>query len=259
MRNLRFVISLALACAAPPALAAPRILEVQGQVQDPAQQQVQEKAQEQGNAPAQEQAPAPAQEKAPAQPQGEPQVPAAAPERPNEQAAEPAKPPGQRPPVRAQYPTEQETTAPSRFSFRRVDDGILRLDSTSGQIAFCSSHTVGWTCQAVPEDRAALEKEIGRLQGEVSDLQNKIAGLQAEIANLRAVPPVPPRPPADVTPPADKAPPADKGGALGMPTEADMARARAVITDVWRRLMEMIANLQRDMMRKTAPSDRTTL
>ena len=41
----------------------------------------------------------------------------------------------------------------------------------TGQVAFCSPHTVGWACQAVPEDRAALEKEIARLQDEVASLK----------------------------------------------------------------------------------------
>src|SRR5450756_1231656 len=67
----------------------------------------------------------------------------------------------------------------SRYSFNRVDDGFLRLDNSSGQVAFCSPHTVGWACQAVPEDRAALEKEIARLQDEVTSMKAEIAGLRA--------------------------------------------------------------------------------
>src|SRR5450830_1855591 len=124
---------------------------------------------------------------------------------------------------------------PSRYSFNRVDDGFLRLDNSSGQIAFCSPHAVGWACQAVPEDRDALEKEIARLQGEV-------ASLKTENATLRAPPP-PPRPPADLTPPSDKHDDAAK-------LRADIERARAIIEDAWRRLVEMIANFQKDMMRK---------
>src|SRR5664280_1105636 len=82
----------------------------------------------------------------------------------------------------------------SRYSFNRVDDGFLRLDNQSGQLAFCSAHTVGWACQAVPEDRAALDKEIARLQDEVASLKSELAALRQS-----------PRPPAALTPP-----PADK-------------------------------------------------
>jgi cell division protein FtsB len=123
----------------------------------------------------------------------------------------------------------------SRYSFNRVDDGFLRLDNSSGQVAFCSAHTVGWACQAVPEDRAALEKEIARLQDEV-------ASLKQEVATLREPPP--PRPPADLTPPTtDKSEDAIR-------LREDLARARTAIENAWRRLVEMIVNFQKDMMHK---------
>jgi hypothetical protein len=91
----------------------------------------------------------------------------------------------------------------------------------------------------VPEDRAALEKEIARLQDEV-------AALKKEIAALRAPPP-PPRPPAPIPPPA-AAP--DKNGALKLPSQEDIDRARAYIVETWRRLVDMINQIQQDMMRK---------
>jgi cell division protein FtsB len=122
-----------------------------------------------------------------------------------------------------------QPSVPSRYSFNRVDDGFLRLDNSSGQIAYCSPHTVGWACQAVPEDRAALEKEIARLQAEV-------AGLKREVANLREPPP----PPADLMPKGDDA----------SQLRDDVQRARDAIKQAWRRLVEMIVTLQKDMMRK---------
>jgi len=126
-----------------------------------------------------------------------------------------------------------QPNAPARYSFNRVDDGFLRLDNHSGQIAFCSPHSVGWACQAVPEDRAALEKEIARLQDEVASLTTEIAALRA-----------PPRPLADLTPRStDKSDDAVK-------LREDIERARAIIEDAWRRLVEMLANFQKDMMRK---------
>lgn len=130
-----------------------------------------------------------------------------------------------------------QPSAPSRYSFNRVDDGFLRLDNTSGQVAFCSPHAIGWACQVVPEDRVALEKEIARLQDEVAQLKQQVANLSG---------PPPPRPPADLTPP-------DKGGSPGNNSaklHENIARARVAIQHAWQRLVEMIVTLQKDMMRK---------
>ncbi len=136
-------------------------------------------------------------------------------------------------PVRAD---EAVTNPPPRFSFQRVDDGFLRLDNNGGQVAFCSPHSIGWACQAVPEDRAALEKEIARLHEEV-------ARLKQEVVSLR--PPEPPRPPVDVPTPEARR----KEDAARL--HDDLARARLAFENAWRRLVEMIANLQTDLMPKS--------
>src|SRR5579864_3718461 len=122
--------------------------------------------------------------------------------------------------------------APSRYSFNRVDDGFLRLDNISGQVAFCSPHSVGWACVVVPEDRAALEKEIARLQDEVAQLKQQVANLHE---------PAPPRPPAELTPP---------GKDNSVQLRHDLTRARTAIENAWQRLVEMIVNFKKDMMRK---------
>jgi cell division protein FtsB len=127
----------------------------------------------------------------------------------------------------------QDAPVPSRYSFNRVGDGFVRLDNVSGQVAFCSPHSVGWACEAAAEDRAALEKEIARLQDE-------IASLKQEVADLREPPP--PRPPADLTPESKR----DNARQL----REDVARARVAIENAWRRLVEMIVTFQQDMMRK---------
>lgn len=126
-----------------------------------------------------------------------------------------------------------QPSMPSRYSFNSVGDGFVRLDNVSGQVAFCSPHTVGWACEAAAEDRAALEKEIARLQDEV-------AGLKQEVANLREPPP--PRPPADLTPESKS----DNVRQL----REDVGRARVALENAWRRLVEMIVAFQKDMMPK---------
>src|SRR4051812_23782321 len=40
-----------------------------------------------------------------------------------------------------------------RYTFSKIADGFIRLDMQTGEVSTCSQRTVGWACQAVPEDR----------------------------------------------------------------------------------------------------------
>jgi hypothetical protein len=160
-------------------------------------------------------------------------APAIEPAPPAAQPQEPASPVPASPPVLVK-PGQPAAAPPARFTFSRVETGLLRLDAETGQVALCRAHNAGWACEAVPEDRAALEKEIARLQDEVTDLKRQLAALQ---------PAPPPRPPAPVPDTSDKRPP--------LLSDEDIARARAYVEEAWRRLVEMLTSFQKDVMRKT--------
>jgi hypothetical protein len=141
-----------------------------------------------------------------------------------------------------------------RFTFNRIDNGFLRLDNLNGQIAYCRPQTIGWSCEAVPENRSSLEADVarleqevtalGKLKAEIARLQGEVVSLQKELAALKEPPP--PRPPADLTPPAGK------GGdvTIKLPTHEDLARARQFVEKTWHRLVEMINAIQKDVMQK---------
>jgi hypothetical protein len=61
-----------------------------------------------------------------------------------------------------------------RYSFSPVVDGVLRLDTRTGQISQCSRSDAGWACKVVPDERSALETEIARLQGENATLKKEL-------------------------------------------------------------------------------------
>src|SRR6266705_2644235 len=87
-------------------------------------------------------------------------------------------------------PSENED---SRFTFHRADDGYLRLDGRSGQVSICTRRPVGWLCQAVPDERAALEVEIARLQTDNAALKKEL------LAHNLALPGgIQPEPPAKI-------------------------------------------------------------
>jgi hypothetical protein len=119
-----------------------------------------------------------------------------------------------------------------RFTFSKVPEGILRLDRQSGAVSLCSQRTVGWACQAMPDDRAVLEDEIARLRRENGALKNDL---------LARGLPLPDAPGA--------APPAAHDGAPS--PYSDLDRMMAYVDRLWRRLVEAIARAQRQMMNKS--------
>jgi hypothetical protein len=129
-----------------------------------------------------------------------------------------------------------------RFSFTKVEGGLLRLDTQTGHMNFCSPHTVGWACEAVPEDRAALDAEIARLQRELARVKEEIAKAQ--------LPPEPPRPPADLSPRPPGQAQGQDDAKLRFPNREEMERARAALERAWQHLLDMVTQLQKDMMKK---------
>jgi hypothetical protein len=138
------------------------------------------------------------------------------------------------PAARAQ--SVQPDNEDARFTFHRVDNGYLRLDGRSGQVSVCNRRPAGWLCQAVPDERATLEGEIVRLQAD-----NALLKKQLIAHNLSLPGTIKPDPPlAKVEEPR-----------LHLPNEAEFNQVVGFIEKVWRRLVEMIASVQRDLMKKT--------
>ena len=124
----------------------------------------------------------------------------------------------------------------SRYTFNRADDGYLRLDGRTGQVSICTRRPVGWACQLVPDERSALEAEIARLQGETAALKKDLLA-----RNLPLPGSIKPDPPAPKT----------VEPRLQLPNDADLDKMLNFIEKVWRRLVEMIVSLQKDVMKKS--------
>ena len=137
-----------------------------------------------------------------------------------------------------------------RFTFNRIDNGFLRLDTQSGEVAYCRAQAAGWACQAVPENRSGLEADVARLQSDMTalkTLKSDIVRLQDEIAAVRReVAALKEPPPADLTPPGKS-----DDVVIKLPSHEDIARARNFIEKTWHRLVEMITAVQKDMMQKS--------
>jgi hypothetical protein len=120
-----------------------------------------------------------------------------------------------------------------RYSFNPVTDGVLRLDTRTGQVSQCSRNDAGWTCKMVPDERSSLEAEIARLQGENATLKKELLdrGL-----------PVPGVPNQSAAKPGDPE--------LKLPSDAEVDKVMSFLEKVWRRLLEMGREMQKDVERK---------
>ncbi|MBY0381234.1 MAG: hypothetical protein K2W78_04880 [Xanthobacteraceae bacterium] len=61
-----------------------------------------------------------------------------------------------------------------RYTMSQTADGVLRLDTRTGAISTCTNKS-GWVCRVVPDERAALDIEIGRLQRDNAALKSQLA------------------------------------------------------------------------------------
>src|ERR1700733_13911724 len=65
-------------------------------------------------------------------------------------------------------------TGGGRYMFSKVAEGFLRLDTQTGEVSVCSQRTVGWACQAAPEERTVLENEVARLRTDNAALKKEM-------------------------------------------------------------------------------------
>jgi hypothetical protein len=136
-------------------------------------------------------------------------------------------------PGRAEQPDIQD----GRYSFHRAEDGYLRLDERTGQVALCTRRTTaGWVCQTVPDDRLAFEAEIARLQIDNAMLKKELLTRQIPL-------------PGGIRQDATGSTPPEKPQA-GMPGDNELSRVVVFIESVWRRIVDMVASVQKELMRR---------
>jgi hypothetical protein len=121
-------------------------------------------------------------------------------------------------------------TENGRYALSRASDGVIRLDTRTGTVSNCNSSGAGWACYAVPDERAAMDAEIGRLQAENEKLKAQLASRDGT---------------------AD--PKAADGGRkieIPLPSDQDMDRVMSFMERAWRRLVEIANRMQKDVSGK---------
>jgi hypothetical protein len=125
--------------------------------------------------------------------------------------------------------------AEGRYTFSRMNEGYVRLDNRTGQVSICNKRTVGWTCQLAPEDRGVLENEIARLQEDNASLKKELLAHGLPLpGSMKGEPPV-----------------AHNERTFSLPSDPNIDRMKVIVEKAWRRLVDMITTLQKDVLKKS--------
>jgi hypothetical protein len=132
-----------------------------------------------------------------------------------------------------------------RYALSPVADGVIRLDTRTGAVSTCNNSGAGWACYAVPDERAALDAEIGRLQSDNEKLKAQLAAREPTVTGKIDEP----LPKTDSLKPAPKAD-AERKIEIPLPSDRDMDRVMSFLEQAWRRLVEMAQRVQKDFSGK---------
>jgi len=141
-----------------------------------------------------------------------------------------------------------------RYVLSPVPDGVIRLDTRTGAVSTCNNPGAGWACYSMPDERAALDAEIGRLQAENEKSRGEVEKLKAELAS-RA--PTVEGKTDEALPKSDSLKKSEPKAAEGerkieipLPSDRDMDRVMSFLEQAWRRLVEMANRVQKDVSGK---------
>jgi hypothetical protein len=130
-----------------------------------------------------------------------------------------------------------------RYTMSAVPDGFLRLDTRTGAVSICRSKG-GWTCRVVPDERTALDVEIGRLQADNKRLQDELAARDGTVTG-KIDAPLAKEDAQKKSAQADK-----RDGTITLQLPADHDKLMAMVGRVWQQLLDMAARVQKQLSDK---------
>jgi hypothetical protein len=131
-----------------------------------------------------------------------------------------------------------------RYTLSPLPDGVIRLDTRTGAVSTCTNAGTGWACYATPDERAALDAEIGRLQADNEKLKAELAAREPTATGKIDEP----LPKADsLKKPEPKVAEGERKIEIPLPSDRDMDRMMSFLEQAWRRLVEMANRMQKDV------------
>ena len=135
-------------------------------------------------------------------------------------------------------------TENGRYALSPVADGVIRLDTRTGAVSTCSNGGAGWACYTVPDERAALDAEIGRLQADNERLKAQLAAREPVVTGKidEALPKT-----DSLKKPEPKVAEGERKIEIPLPSDRDMDRMMSFLERAWKRLIEMANRVQKDI------------
>ena len=133
-------------------------------------------------------------------------------------------------------------TENGRYALQPSGDGVIRLDTRTGALSNCANSPSGWTCYMAPDERKAMDEEIGRLQAENEKLKARLASANAGKTDDA----LPKSNKQDAPKAAEGDRPAERKIEIPLPSDADMDRVISFLERAWQRLVDMANRMQKD-------------
>lgn len=121
-----------------------------------------------------------------------------------------------------------------RYALQPVEGGVIRMDTQTGALSMCTRQSSGsqWACEALPDERKALQAEIDRLGKENSELMAEMKRLEDDLKK--------PERHADKGAGGDGPVP----GIGRLPTEDDVDKAMTYLKGMYKKLKEKIREFE---------------
>jgi hypothetical protein len=123
---------------------------------------------------------------------------------------------------------------------------VMRLDTRTGDVSICSNTGTGWACYAVPDERAALDAEIGRLQADNEKLKSELLAAREPTVAGKTDEPLPK---TDSLKPESKVE-SERKIEIPLPSDRDMDRMMSFLEQAWQRLVDVASRMQKDIAGK---------
>jgi hypothetical protein len=138
-------------------------------------------------------------------------------------------------------------TENGRYALSPLGDGVARLDTRTGAVSTCNDTGTGWACYTAPDERAALDEEIGRLQADNDKLRAQLAAREPTVSGKIDEP----LPKTDsLKKPGPKAADDQRRIEIPLPSDRDMDKMVSFLEQAWRRLVDMANRMQKDVTGK---------